>query len=80
MKMNDRGSWEVLDDTGQRLFHGDKLRAQGYARRRCADGGGTVTVVSRTEEQLTEYAVAPAVEQQRGRGNPFSKPSRDRRR
>ncbi|MGD8199096.1 hypothetical protein ACQE98_00360 [Ornithinimicrobium sp. W1679] len=78
--MNDRGSWEVLDDTGQRLFHGDKLRAQGYARRRCADGGGTVTVVSRTGEQLTEYAVAPAVEQQRGRGIFSARTRRDRRR
>ncbi|OLT21793.1 hypothetical protein BJF81_14685 [Ornithinimicrobium sp. CNJ-824] len=59
VKMNDRGSWEVLDDTGKRLFSGDKLRAQGFARRRCAVEGGSVAVVSRTGEQLAEFAVSP---------------------
>ncbi|WP_134774389.1 hypothetical protein [Ornithinimicrobium flavum] len=59
VKMNDRGAWEVFDDTGQSLFSGERLRAEGFARRLCAAAGGTVTVVSRTGEQLGQYRVAP---------------------
>ena len=74
VQMDDRGGWEVLDDTGESLFYSNKIRAEGFARRACAEEGGTITVVGRTGEQLGEYAVRPwsgqAPGSRAGRGGP----------
>ncbi|MFK5647489.1 hypothetical protein ACI3ET_13300 [Ornithinimicrobium sp. LYQ121] len=57
--MDDRAGWEVFDDTGHSLFYSDRLRAEGFARRRFAREGGTITVIGRMGEQLAQYAVKP---------------------
>lgn len=58
---NADGWWEVLEvDVGREpLYRGDRLWAEGFARRHCQATGGTISVVSPTEGQLAEYAVKP---------------------
>lgn len=55
------GGWDVHDlGSSEQLCRGDRIRAEGFARRLCAAGGGTVVVVGNNGLVLAEYTVPVA--------------------
>lgn len=62
VQQNDTLGWDVLDpeDGANPLYRGDRIRAEGFARRLFQADGGTVTVTGLGAMPLSEYVVKPS--------------------